>query len=65
LAQLEEFQASPGAIEQKQSSIFARDRSEKSTATLWHNQHSSRSKILIALVQLKGVRRKGAKVRIW
>jgi hypothetical protein len=65
LAQLEEFQASPGAIEQKQSSVFACDRSEKRTATLWREEHSSRSKILISLVQLKGVGRKGAKVRVW
>src|ERR1700722_865718 len=65
LVQLEEFQASPGAIEQKQSSVFARGRSEKRSAKLWHEEHSSRSKIIINLVHLKGVGRKGAIVRVW
>ena len=62
LAQVEEFQASPRAIEQKQSSVFARGRGEKRTAKLWHQEHSSRSKIPIHLVHLKGVGRKVAKL---
>jgi hypothetical protein len=68
LAQLEEFQAiraSRRAIKQEQFTVFAGDSSEPITATLWHEEHSSRSKIVILLVQPKGVGIKHAKRCVW